>query len=247
MSKDLMELLKSDGRDLNKFELFIQTSIVFLMQNFIFLFISLIISSKDNFWIVFSSFEIYVFFYCIVVLLRGFLEDHFNMYDANDSRSLSYEGLIVNFCILNIGIFLCCFGIGYAFGVLLTGFALGLIFIFPPYFMFFRRDVYTGPNVAKDFGFDPRIFWFLGIFSGFGTVLPSFKFLEAYFLWNSPSLVVCLSLISISLLWICLVLSPDIWNKYLPFIIKSNNGISKYIVLVLVISVMLSYLFGGII
>ena len=247
MSKSFLEILNSSWQELNRFELFIQTFFSSLILTIIFSFISLVISSGDNFWIVFSSFEIFILFYRIFILLRSFLEEHFNMYDENDTKSNSYEGWIIGLCILSLGIFLCFLGIGYAFDVLLTGFSLGLIFVFPPYFMLFRRDTYNeSKNLSEDddIGFQPKIYWVLSIFCGFVTVVPSFRFLEAYFLWNFPNLFVCLSLIIVSFLWIIMVLSPDIWNNYLPFNIKSSNGILKYIIIVMIVSIILSISFG---
>lgn len=248
MSKSFLEILNSPGQELNKFELFIQTFFSSIILSLFFLFISLLISSNDNFWIVFLSLELIIVFYCVLVLLKGFLEKHFDIYDKDDFKSNSYEGWIIGLCILNIGIFLSFFGIGYAFNVLFLGFSLGMIFVFPPYFMLLRRKIFNESNnltCKENIGFNPKFYWILGIFCGFFTLVNSFWYLQSFYTLNYPSFFVCLCFIIFSFIWVAFVLSPDIWNKFLPIEIRSTNGFLIYSIIMIILSFLASNLFNA--
>ena len=170
------------------------------------------------------------------------------LFTAIVATAFAYEGWIIGLCILNIGIFLSFFGIGYAFNVFFLGFSLGMIFVFPPYFMLLRRKIFNESNnltCKENIGFNPKFYWLLGIFCGFFTLVNSFWYLQSFYTLNYPSFFVCLCFIIFSIIWAALVLSPDIWNKFLPFEIRSTKGFFIYSILMIILSFLASNLFNA--
>lgn len=232
--------------DLNNEELkyyslgiFILCVLVSIIESF---FISLLMNTFEYFLISFMGFLIGSFIISLWVYKRDWIIEKYNLKITygipNQMVILMLFGLSV---MLSTGIAVIAFNQGGIYSAI----AFCIANLLPSIFLFFRINVYKnnveiikddfGNNYLENAGYNPLLFYFVGIMISNGPVAVSLlKVLRNTFPVNSLfSYNLLFFIFSVIFLFLCL--SPDILNKFVPFEINSVN-FKKFFIFSLMIS-----------
>ncbi|MBQ6349322.1 MAG: hypothetical protein IJI42_00155 [Methanobrevibacter sp.] len=180
-------------------------------------------------------------YFAFIILKRDWLDKKIGLFDP-DLPGFSYQCMVVFLCFPSIVLSFTFFAMAWGMGGIYSGIAHGLCVNFASIFMLLKLDVYNnksrliyldenegGKYFERIFGYNPLIYYFLGIQHGLGPLGMSFRrVLECIFLHNG-SLVYNLLCFILCLLAGCFILSPDIANNLFPFEIRTFEGSIKFI------------------
>lgn len=129
------------------------------------------------------------------------------------------------------------FGLGVSFGFLIPGI---LIFI--------RRKIFTeSSRIIEDddnleLGYHPLAYYILGIVCGFRLLSSSALLFIKYFTKGYPSLLTSIIFLIVSILYLILILSPDLINKVIHFDLRKESSFVKYFILCNIVVEMLIFI-----
>lgn len=186
--------------------------------------------------------------YSILIYSRDFIDEKYGIFDS-EFPGFSYQYIAILLGCLCIGLSFALFGLGLVQGGIYSAIAFGLTSYFPFIFMFLRLNIYKNENsrwlkterengeiyYKKVFGYHPVFYYLIGTIFVMGPLGISFhNLLNSIFLKSYP-LNIAVFYFIISLICGCLLLSPDILNKILPFELKTIEGLKKFLYISLII------------
>ena len=186
--------------------------------------------------------------YSILIYSRDFIDGKYGIFDS-EFPGFSYQYMVILLGCLCIALSFVAFGIGLAEGGIYSAIAFSLTSYFPFIFMFLRLNVYKNENsrwikfksengdtyYKKIFGYHPVFYYLIGTLFSMGPLGMSLhNLLNSLFLKSYPLNIAVFHFI-ISLICGCLILSPDILNRMLPFELKTMNGLKKFLYISLII------------
>ena len=186
--------------------------------------------------------------YSILIYSRDFIDEKYGIFDSEFS-GFSYQYMVLLLGCLCIGLSFASFGIGLVQGGIYSAIAFSLTSYFPFIFMFFRLNVYKNENsrwlkvecengdayYKKVFGYHPVFYYLIGTIFVMGPLgMSAHNILNSIFLKSYPVNIAIFYFI-LSLICGCLLLSPDIINRILPFELKTIEGLKKFLFISVII------------
>ena len=234
-----LNIIRSKGWiNLTKNELKIYSAYLFFYTEILGLFLCLIL-----YFFLHINFILSVGIFSILIYNRDFLDEKYNMI-SNNFQGMSYQSVVIMLFPLTFLMSWFMALLAFTFEGLDSAIAFGLAMYFPFLFMFLRLNVFSDESRLLSgeqvIGYHPVFFYIIGFMLSRGPLGISLLWIIKDIMGYSNSFNHDIIALLISLLCGCLIFSPDIMNKILPFEIKTFKGLLKYCLLsAILISVVL--------
>ena len=233
-----LSLIKSKGWfNLNKDELKVYSVYLFFYTEILGLCLCLLLYFfiHIDFILSFLGITILGVIFSILIYNRDFLDEKYDLISGK-FQGMSYQSVVVILFSLTFAMSWFSALLAFTFEGLNSAIAFGLAMYFPFVFMFLRLDVFRDENSRlvsgqKVIGYHPVFFYLLGFMLSRGPLGISLLWVIRDMAGNSSSFNHDIIALIMSFTVGCLILSPDIMNKILPFEIKTFNGLLKYCLL----------------
>ena len=223
MSKSLKEILSTPIKDTTVSEIRLQVVVGLPLPLIIIYFISLFSPYFISFAFGFLVLGVYMFF------IKN-IENHFDLYSEEEGKKYSFEGLCVESLLIGLIAFTSFLPFYYhfnkSFGFLISGI---LIFIRRKIFTESSRIIEGDDNL--ELGYHPLAYYILGIVCGFRLLSSSALLFIKYFTKGYPSLLTSIIFLIVSILYLILILSPDLMNKFIHFDLRKESSFFIYFIL----------------
>ena len=232
-----LNIIKSKGWiNLTKNELKIYSAYLFFYTEILGLFLCLIL-----YFFLHINFILSVL--GILIYNRDLIKEKYNMI-SNNFQGMSYQSVVIMLFPLTFLMSWFMALLAFTFEGLDSAIAFGLAMYFPFLFMFLRLNVFSDESRLLSgeqvIGYHPVFFYIIGFMLSRGPLGISLLWIIKDIMGYSNSFNHDIIALLISLLCGCLIFSPDIMNKILPFEIKTFKGLLKYCLLsAILISVVL--------
>lgn len=242
-----LNIIRSKGWiNLNKDELKVYSIYLFFYTEVLGLILCLLLYFFLHIDFVLSLLGITIFgvIFSIFIYERDFLDEKYDLISGR-FPGMSYQSVVVILFSLTFAASWFIALLAFTFEGLDSAIAFGLAMYFPFVFMFLRLDVFHDENSRllsgeQVIGYHPVFFYLIGFMLSRGPLGISLLWIIRDITGNFASFSHDIISFIISLLCSCLILSPDIMNKMLPFEIKTFDGLLKYCLFaVILISVVL--------
>ena len=241
-----LNIIKSKGWiNLTKNELKIYSAYLFFYTEILGLFLCLILYFFLHINFILSVLGMIIFggIFSILIYNRDFLDEKYNMI-SNNFQGMSYQSVVIMLFPLTFLMSWFMALLAFTFEGLDSAIAFGLAMYFPFLFMFLRLNVFSDESRLLSgeqvIGYHPVFFYIIGFMLSMGPLGISLLWIIKDIMGYSNSFNHDIIALLISLLCGCLIFSPDIMNKILPFEIKTFKGLLKYCLLsAILISVVL--------
>lgn len=234
---DLNRIRSKGWINLNKEELKVYSIYLFFYTEILGLFLCLLFYFviHVDFLLSFLGMIIVGAIFSVLIYNRDFLDEKYDLISGK-FIGMSYQSVVVILFPLTFA--MSWFFALFSFTVegLDSAIAFGLAMYFPFVFMFSRLDVFSDENsrLVSDqqvIGYHPVFFYLLGFMLARGPLGISLLWVIRDIISNFSSFNHDIISLIISLLCGCLILSPDVMNRILPFEIKTFEGLFKYCLL----------------
>lgn len=240
MSESLKEILSTPIKDTTVSEIRLQVVVGLPLPLIIIYFISLFSPYFISFSFGFLVLGVYMFF------IKN-IENHFDLYSEEEGKKYSFEGLCVESLLIGLIAFTSFLPFYYHFN---KSFGLGVSFGFliPGILIFIRRKIFTeSSRIIEDddnleLGYHPLAYYILGIVCGFRLLSSSALLFIKYFTKGYPSLLTSIIFLIVSILYLILILSPDLINKVIHFDLRKESSFVKYFILCNIVVEMLIFI-----
>lgn len=258
LDKSINELLMTRWDFLSDYELKLYSIICYILILILGIFFSILCYFLMNLNFIWSliGFVLFDFMVCIIIYKRDYLDNKYGLF-TDEFIGLSYQGTIIFFSLISFLVSWFIIPLAFHQGGIYSAIAFGLTVYFPFIFMFLRLNVYKNENCcylliddefgnqycSKVMGYHPLFYFMLGFIFSIGPLgISIHNLLNSIFLKNTSfdSAVIYFVIV---LIGGCLILSPDIMNKILPFELKTGGGMVKFIVLSFILIIVLLSLF----
>lgn len=201
------------------------------------------------------GFTILTFLSAIIVYNRDYLDEKYGLF-YDEYKGLSYQGVVLFFIPTSIAFVFMIFPMGLQQGGLYSAISFSLAALYPAFFMFLRLEVYKNENsrviltedengnkiIERVIGYHPGIYYIFGSIISCHLIGFSLMKLITSIIGSNLNIIYLIYLIC-SLLIVSFILSPDIANKILPFNLKTNNGLKKFLIMGIILMAILSIFF----
>lgn len=244
MDKSFLEIMDTNTFFLSFKEVVIQSVGVFLFISLICLVLSsLIVLNNFNQGIcLFIAFEIIAFSVGLSILLISVLNKYYNMLYSKEPLRMSFRCVIIMLTTITLGnlVAMVFLGLNVVSFNWFSCLGWGVAGFYPSIVMLIKKNIFNEDSLKLNYddesilGYNPVYYWFLGVVSGI-MVFPV-SFMNFY-----QNCDFCLKILFLMFPFILefLILSPNLFNKILPF----EVGIKKGFYLYFFISVIISFLF----
>ena len=229
MSKSLKEILSTPIKDTTVSEIRLQVVVGLPLPLIIIYFISLFSPYFISFAFGFLVLGVYMFF------IKN-IENHFDLYSEEEGKKYSFEGLCVESLLIGLIAFTSFLPFYYHFNKSF-GLGVGFGFLIPGILIFIRRKIFTeSSRIIEDddnleLGYHPLAYYILGIVCGFRLLSSSALLFIKYFTKGYPSLLTSIIFLIVSILYLILILSPDLMNKFIHFDLRKESSFFIYFIL----------------
>lgn len=236
MSTELNIIRSKGWINLTKDELKIYSAYIFFYTEILGLFLCLILYFFLHINFILSVLGMIIFggIFSILIYNRDFLDEKYNMM-SNNFQGMSYQSVVIMLFPLTFLMSWFMALLAFTFEGLYSAIAFGLAMYFPFIFMFLRLNVFSDESRLLSgeqvIGYHPVFFYIIGFMLSRGPLGISLLGIIKDIMGYSNSFNHDIIALLISLLCGCLILSPDIMNKILPFEIKTFKGLLKYCLL----------------
>ena len=201
------------------------------------------------------GFTILTLLSAIIVYNRDYLDGKYGLF-YEEYKGLSYQGVVLFFIPASIAFAFIIYPIASHQGGIYSAIGFCLAALCPAFFMFLRINVYKNENsrklVTEDkngniiieyvIGYHPAIYYIFG--SLISCHLIGFSLMKVISGIAESNLDICYLIYFISsLLIVSFILSPDIANKILPFELKEKNGLTKFLIIGIILMAIMGSLF----
>ena len=201
------------------------------------------------------GFTILTLLSAIIVYNRDYLDGKYGLF-YEEYKGLSYRGVVLFFIPASIAFAFIIYPIASHQGGIYSAIGFCLAALYPAFFMFLRINVYKNENsrklVTEDkngniiieyvIRYHPAIYYIFG--SLISCHLIGFSLMKVISGIAESNLDICYLIYFISsLLIVSFILSPDIANKILPFELKEKNGLTKFLIIGIILMAIMGSLF----